>query len=107
MKRISLSLGIAAGLAICSPFSAMSQTTIPTLVCIPHGDLVKKLAARGQTFVMDGKEFLPDGRKVEVFGNLTTGLWTIVATERVGGRVTTKSCSKVFGEGDPGVVPPP
>jgi hypothetical protein len=76
------------------------------LVCIDHANLQTAFKARGQTLYAAGS--LADGRKLEVYGDAVTGLWTVVVVQRpLGGSVTKSMCSIIFGEGDAGVFIPP
>lgn len=101
---------LAAGVAIVAGAAAantpLATADLTPLICIGHADLQASLQAqRGETLIAAGT--LSDGRKLELYGNMGTGLWTVVVVQRPAGKsVTSTMCSMIFGEGDPGVLIP-
>jgi hypothetical protein len=77
---------------------------LPTLTCIPHGDLATAMKASGAVIYGIGLA-QPDGRKLEFYVT-PQGQWTGVVVWRPNGSVTKTSCSQIFAIGDPGAFIP-
>ncbi len=74
------------------------------MVCIPYKDLTAGMTTEGSVRI--NHNAIADGRIVQTYYKAETGLWTIVVIERPNGRLSSTSCAKIFGVGDPGVFIP-